>query len=100
MSTDRAAAMDAFLKQAGWGAAMRTPMPGDASTRRYVRLDAERTQGDADGPAASPPKRRRRRQAQRRNNAARSATTRVARLAGADCGRFVAAANYLRAARA
>lgn len=27
-----------FLKQAGWGEAARTPVPGDASSRRYERL--------------------------------------------------------------
>ncbi|MBI3515905.1 MAG: phosphotransferase [Proteobacteria bacterium] len=38
MNTDRAAALAAFLERAGWGAAMRAPLPGDASFRRYVRL--------------------------------------------------------------
>lgn len=41
--TDRAAALDAFLASAGWDAAQRQTLPGDASFRRYVRLD----KGDA-----------------------------------------------------
>src|SRR4051812_3386151 len=34
----RADAMTAFLAGAGWGPAERHPLPGDASTRRYIRL--------------------------------------------------------------
>ena len=41
--SDRAARIAAFLAHAGWGAATRTPLAGDASTRRYARL----AQGDA-----------------------------------------------------
>ena len=37
--TDRAAQMAAFLIPTGWGDAARTPLAGDASLRRYVRLD-------------------------------------------------------------
>src|SRR5579871_5243254 len=96
MSTERATAMDAFLKQAGWGAATRTPITGDASTRRYVRLELngrkamlmDQPQG-AEAPAApaaaSPDERR------------ALGYNAVARLAGADVGRFVAASNYMRA---
>ncbi|MBV9540393.1 MAG: aminoglycoside phosphotransferase, partial [Alphaproteobacteria bacterium] len=36
--SERAAQMDAFLAASGWGDAVRAPLPGDASTRRYVRL--------------------------------------------------------------
>jgi aminoglycoside/choline kinase family phosphotransferase len=36
--TDRGAALTHFLAAAGWGAAARAPLPGDASFRRYVRL--------------------------------------------------------------
>src|SRR5690242_17469718 len=36
--TDRADQMDTFLAASGWGDAIKTPLPGDASTRRYVRL--------------------------------------------------------------
>lgn len=34
----RAAEREAFIGKAGWGDAERRPLPGDASTRRYVRL--------------------------------------------------------------
>lgn len=36
--TDRAPLLQTFLSQAGWAAADRTPLAGDASLRRYVRL--------------------------------------------------------------
>lgn len=36
--TARAAAIEDFLATAGWGDAQRTPLAGDASARRYVRL--------------------------------------------------------------
>jgi aminoglycoside/choline kinase family phosphotransferase len=36
--TDRAAGAAAFLARAGWGAARRAPLAGDASARRYERL--------------------------------------------------------------
>lgn len=35
---DRAAQIEAFLTDNGWGEALRDPVPGDASTRRYERL--------------------------------------------------------------
>lgn len=38
----RAAALDAFLEAAGWGAAERRPLAGDASARRYLRLERGR----------------------------------------------------------
>ena len=38
MSAERAAAQSDFLARAGWGAAVRAPLPSDASFRRYVRL--------------------------------------------------------------
>ncbi|WP_298913911.1 phosphotransferase [uncultured Algimonas sp.] len=37
--SERQAAMDAFLARAGWADAACTPVPGDASTRRYTRLE-------------------------------------------------------------
>ncbi|CTQ48900.1 aminoglycoside phosphotransferase family protein [Jannaschia donghaensis] len=37
--TDRPARIDAFLHAAGWGDARRDPLAGDASLRRYIRLD-------------------------------------------------------------
>ncbi len=36
--TGRAGIIDAFLAARGWGSAVRDPLPGDASFRRYVRL--------------------------------------------------------------
>jgi hypothetical protein len=38
MSAERSEEMRAFLKSAGWGDAAVTPLPGDASTRRYFRV--------------------------------------------------------------
>lgn len=38
---ERAAAIAGFLAAAGWGAAMRRPLAGDASFRRYDRLERE-----------------------------------------------------------
>ena len=37
--TDRTARIDAFLDAAGWADARRDPLAGDASLRRYIRLD-------------------------------------------------------------
>ena len=42
--TDRARRLDAFLKISGWGGAHRTAMVGDASFRRYLRLNDGRRQ--------------------------------------------------------
>jgi aminoglycoside/choline kinase family phosphotransferase len=88
-------AMDSFVQAAGWAAATRHPLPGDASTRRYVRLAAgARTAMLMDQP-----------QQAETQTASATATqaeraalgyNALARLAGADCGRFVAAARYLR----
>jgi aminoglycoside/choline kinase family phosphotransferase len=83
-----------FLNRSGWGAAQIAPLPGDASTRRYARLtlgtrkamlmdqpqDAETPAAPSDADAAA-------RQALGYNA--------LARLAGADCARFVAVADYL-----
>jgi aminoglycoside/choline kinase family phosphotransferase len=96
MSAERTAEIDAFLNEAGWAAARRTPMPGDASTRRYIRLEhagrkamlMDQPQG-AEAPVASATSTPDERRALGYNA--------VARLAGADVGRFVAAANFLRA---
>jgi aminoglycoside/choline kinase family phosphotransferase len=87
--------MDVFLAGAGWGDAARLPMPGDASTRRYVRLARsgrkamlmDQPQG-AETPTAPSDATAEERRALGYNA--------VARLAGADCARFIAAANYLR----
>jgi len=37
--SDRAAQISTFLKNAGWGEALRAPIQGDASTRSYERLE-------------------------------------------------------------
>ncbi len=91
----RADAMNEFLREAGWGAAAQAPLPGDASTRRYIRLRlGERTAllmdqpQDAEAPTApanaTPDERR------------ALGYNAVARLAGADCERFIATAEFLR----
>jgi N-acetylmuramate 1-kinase len=96
LSADRQGAIDAFLTRTGWGDAERVPLPGDASTRRYVRLKRGESSAllmdqpqAAETPAASATA-----TAEERHALGYNA---VARLAGADCARFVAAANYLRA---
>ncbi len=95
MIAERREAMHEFLHSAGWDAATLSPLPGDASTRRYFRLfrngygamlmdqpqDAEAPQCP---PGATP---------EQRHALGYNA---VARLAGADCGRFVATAQFLR----
>ena len=88
--------MKEFLARSGWGAANVTPLPGDASTRRYARLSMgeqkamlmDQPQG-AEGAVAPPGASEEMRRALGYNA--------VARLAGADCARFVAAAAWLRA---
>lgn len=95
MSAERIDAIEKFLKSAGWGAAKHAPLPGDASTRRYIRLHMgdksamlmDQPQG-AETPAAPADATAEERRALGYNA--------IARLAGADCGRFVAASNYLR----
>jgi aminoglycoside/choline kinase family phosphotransferase len=93
---DRAGEMHAFLDDAGWGGAMIAPLPGDASTRRYARvsIDGRRAmlmdqpqnaEQSSCPPDATPDQRR------------SLGYNAIARLAGADCGRFIAIANYLRA---
>jgi aminoglycoside/choline kinase family phosphotransferase len=94
-SEQRQAAMKEFLSRAGWGDASIAPLPGDASTRHYARLSAngrkamlmDQPQG-AEAPTAPPGASEEERRALGYNA--------VARLAGADCARFVAAANWLR----
>jgi hypothetical protein len=41
MSPERTRIVDEFLIRAGWGAARREPLPGDASFRRYHRLSLD-----------------------------------------------------------
>jgi N-acetylmuramate 1-kinase len=93
----RGEGMARFIREAGWGAAELIPLPGDASTRRYIRLRlGERTalvmdqpqyaESASAAPDASPEERR------------ALGYNALARLAGADCARFVAAARHLRQA--
>ncbi|MGA9795723.1 MAG: phosphotransferase [Rhizomicrobium sp.] len=94
--SDRDAAIRDFLKSAGWDGAMLTPLPGDASTRRYFRvvhgsrkamlMDQPQGAETPVAPANATPDERR-----------ALGYNAIARLAGADVGRFVAASNYLRA---
>jgi len=91
----RDTAMREFLRASGWGDAVVTPLPGDASTRRYARLSdgarlallMDQPQG-AETPVAPP-------EASAEERAALGYNA-VARLAGADCARFAAAAAWLR----
>src|SRR5471032_3107482 len=93
--SDRQLAMKDFLARSGWGAASVTPLAGDASTRRYARLAMpgraamlmDQPQG-AESPVAPPGASEEARRALGYNA--------VARLAGADCARFAAAAAWLR----
>lgn len=92
---DRADAMRAFLEREGWGAAQLFPLPGDASSRRYVRvardgrsamlMDQPQNAEAPPCPAEATPQERR-----------ALGYNAIARLAGADCSRFIAVANYLR----
>lgn len=95
MSAERQGEIEAFLTREGWGKAALLPLEGDASTRRYIRLKAngrsamlmdqpQHAETAAASPQATPDERR------------ALGYNAVARLAGADCARFVAAANYLR----
>jgi N-acetylmuramate 1-kinase len=87
----------AFLKDAGWGAAEAKPLPADASTRRYIRLHmGNRTALLMDQPQNSemPTASLSTTPAERRALGYNA----LARLAGCDCVRFMAAARYLRRA--
>ena len=88
--------MKEFLARSGWGEALVTPLPGDASTRRYARLalsDRKAMLMDQPQNAESPPAPLDASEEERRALGYNA----VARLAGADCARFVAAAQWLRA---
>ncbi|MBU6443248.1 MAG: phosphotransferase [Alphaproteobacteria bacterium] len=95
MSAEREESLRAFLSRAGWGEAALMPLPGDASTRRYLRaLKGERVAMLMDQPlgAESPPCPPEASEETRRALGYNA----VARLAGADCARFVAVAEFLR----
>jgi aminoglycoside/choline kinase family phosphotransferase len=97
MDMTREEQMRDFLAASGWGDAVVTPIPGDASTRSYARLALgerkallmNQPQG-AEAPVAPPGASAEERRALGYNA--------VARLAGADIGRFAAVAQHLRAA--
>ena len=92
--TARDEAIDAFLKKEGWADATRTPLPGDASTRRYIKLTrgSERAMLMDQPQGAETPTAPANATAEERAALGYNA---IVRLAGADCSRFVAAANYL-----
>jgi aminoglycoside/choline kinase family phosphotransferase len=91
----RSESMTAFLADAGWGQARLSPLPGDASTRHYVRLhlngrtamlmdQPQQAEAPSAGLDATPEARR------------ALGYNALARLAGADCARFVATARHLK----
>jgi aminoglycoside/choline kinase family phosphotransferase len=93
--SEREAERRAFVDSAGWHGAQIVPRPGDASTRSYARvslngrkamlMDQPQTAETPAAPADASPEERR-----------ALGYNAVARLAGADCARFVAVSNYLR----
>jgi aminoglycoside/choline kinase family phosphotransferase len=94
--SEREFAMQEFLARSGWGNAVVSPLPGDASTRSYARLALGSRKAmlmdqpqHAESPTAPVDASEEARRALGYNA--------VARLAGADCARFVAAAQWLRA---
>ncbi|HSZ73518.1 MAG TPA: phosphotransferase [Rhizomicrobium sp.] len=96
MAADRSEAMHEFLRGTDWRNAVVTPLPGDASTRRYFRVAQDSRAAmlmdqpqNAEAPPSPPNATTEQRQALGYNA--------VARLAGADCGRFIAIAEFLRA---
>lgn len=95
MSADRSLQAREFLAGAGWGDAQIIALRGDASTRRYYRaLLGDRSAMLMDQPQRAeappcPPAATHEQRLALGYNA-------VARLAGANCARFIATANYLR----
>jgi len=95
VTAERTDAMDIFLTASGWGAAQRIPLPGDASTRRYVRLamngrramlmDQPQSAETPPAPTDATPQERR-----------ALGYNALARLAGGDVARFVAVSKFLR----
>jgi aminoglycoside/choline kinase family phosphotransferase len=92
---ERAEAARDFLASAGWNDAQIAALPGDASTRRYYRVkhnghgamlmdQPQNSEAPPSPPTATP---------EERQALGYNAT---ARLAGADCERFIATANFLR----
>jgi hypothetical protein len=95
MIRDRSDAAQSFLAQAGWSNSELVGLRGDASTRRYYRVyrggrnamlmdQPQNAEAPPCPPSATPEERR------------VLGYNAVARLAGANCARFIATANYLR----
>lgn len=95
MTGDRNEEAQEFVAGAGWTGAILAPLRGDASTRRYYRVSRagrsamlmdqpQRAEAPQCPPAATPEQR------------LALGYNAVARLAGANCARFIATANYLR----
>ena len=95
MSPERQQERRDFVDGAGWRGADIVPRPGDASTRSYARvaLNGRRAMLMDQPQAAETPAAPANATPQERHALGYNA---VARLAGGDVGRFVAAANYLR----
>lgn len=95
MQDERRDAIEAFLREAGWGDATIAALQGDASTRRYLRV--ERGGKPAilmdQPPGVETPPCPQNASAEERHALGYNA---VARLAGPDCARFLAAGRYLR----
>ena len=92
---DRAEGIRVFLDRSGWGAATLTPLAGDASTRRYMRVAVNGHRAmlmdqppNAEEPSCPPDA-----TPEMRRSLGYNA---IARLAGADCARYIATAAYLR----
>ena len=95
MSAERVEQARDFVARAGWAGAVVAPLPGDASTRSYarVRLGGRKAMlMDQPQAAETPPASATATPEERRALGYNA----VARLAGADCLRFVAVAEYLR----
>ena len=95
MTRDRGAEARAFLGGAGWHDVEIFALPGDASTRRYYRVwrngrsamlmdQPQRAEAPPCPPSATPEER------------LALGYNALARLAGANCARFIATANFLR----
>jgi aminoglycoside/choline kinase family phosphotransferase len=95
MSPEREEQRRDFVERSGWRGAAIVPRPGDASTRSYARvalngrkamlMDQPQSAETPAAPANATPEQRR-----------ALGYNAIARLAGADTARFVAASNYLR----
>ena len=97
MNTDRQSLQREFLAREGWSDAIVTPLPGDASTRRYARLTHGARRAllmDQPQGAETPTAPEGAGEAERRALGYNA----VARLAGADIGRFAAVARHLKSA--